>query len=180
MKVCVSAVDIRRQDSYTELARLVYILRRLRLVSEHRREQCSYIFTRIMCFQIRRAEGYHRICSRMALIECVSGKARHIVKQHLCFIRSHPAPGRPADKFIAFRLKRAGPLPLDVLQLLFGHCPADHVGLAQGVARQLLEDLHHLLLVNDASVCLFKHRAQKLRWVFHRLGRVFAGDVFGD
>ncbi|CAN4035212.1 S-layer-like y domain-containing protein, partial [Dysosmobacter welbionis] len=44
------------------------------------------------------------------------------------------------------------PLLLDLGGLFLGDGPAHHVRLPQRVSRQLLEDLDHLLLVDDAPV----------------------------
>ena len=71
------------------------------------------------------------------------------------------------------------PLPLDVLDLLFGHGPADHVGLAQGVARQAAEDLDDLLLVDDTAVGVGQDGLQGGVLVGDRVRVVLAGDEPG-
>ena len=66
------------------------------------------------------------------------------------------------------------------LCLLFAHGPAYHIGLAQGVARQLLEDLHHLLLVDDAAIGDGEDGLQRRVPVGDELGVMLAGDKPGD
>ena len=58
------------------------------------------------------------------------------------------------------------------LLLLLAHRPAQEVGLAQGVAGDLLRDRHHLLLVDDQAV----GRVQDLRERLLQLG-VDRGDL---
>ena len=77
-------------------------------------------------------------------------------------------------------MEKGLPLPLHVLGLLFGHGPAHHVRLAQGIARQLLEDLDDLLLVHDAAVGAGEDRLQLGVLIGHQGGIVLAGHKPGD
>ena len=72
------------------------------------------------------------------------------------------------------------PLPLHVLGLFFGHGPADHIRLAQGVTGQLLEDLDDLLLIHDAAVGSGEDRLQTGVLIGHQLGVVLTGHEPGD
>ena len=77
-------------------------------------------------------------------------------------------------------MEEGGPLPLDVLDLLFGHGPAHHIGLAQGVAAQLLEDLNDLLLVDDTAVGVGQDGLQSGVLVGDLFGVIFPGDEPGN
>ena len=67
-------------------------------------------------------------------------------------------------------MEKGLPLPLHILGLLLGHGPAHHVRLAQGIARQLLEDLDDLLLVHDAAVGAGEDRLQLGVLIGHQEG----------
>ena len=90
----------------------------------------------------------------MALVECVGSKTRHLVVDLVGHLLGD-AVGHAAGALMA-RLGAAVdevfPLGLHHVVFLLAHGPADVVGLAEREARQLPEDLHHLLLVDDAAV----------------------------
>ena len=64
--------------------------------------------------------------------------------------------------------------------LLFRHGPADDVGPAQGVPRQLPEDLHHLLLVEDAPGGGLQNGLEQGVPVLHLLRVLPALQIGGD
>ena len=64
----------------------------------------------------------------------------------------------------------------DVLGLLLAHGPAHHIRLPQRVARQLLKNLHDLLLIDNTSVRNGQNGLQRRVLVRHQLRVVFAGD----
>ena len=133
-----------------------------------------------MALEIRRLIGHHRIADSVCLVEGVVGEVVNFVEnglgRGLGDAAGHAAPDAPGGVAVEEGL----PLPLHVLSLFFGHGPADHVGLAQGVTGQLLEDLDDLLLIHDASVGTGQDRLQLGMLVGHQGGIVLAGHEPGD
>ena len=72
------------------------------------------------------------------------------------------------------------PLLSHVLGLLLAHGPAEHIRLAQGVPRQLLEDLDDLLLIDDTAVGDGQDRFQLGDDIADLAGVMLAGDELGD
>ena len=133
-----------------------------------------------MALEIRRLIGHHRITDGVGLVEGVVGEVVNFIEnglgRGLGDAAGHAAPDVPGGVAVEEGL----PLPLHVLGLFFGHGPADHVGLAQGVTGQLLEDLDDLLLIHDASVGTGQDRLQLGMLVGHQGGIVLAGHEPGD
>ena len=69
-------------------------------------------------------------------------------------------------------------LALDVLDLLLAHRAAQHVCLAERVARELLEDLDDLLLIHDAAIGDRQDRLKLWNEVCDLFRVVFAGNEF--
>ena len=88
--------------------------------------------------------------------------------------------GTAGDISLRVAVEEGLPLLFNVLDLLFGHGPAHHIGLAQRVAAQLLEDLNDLLLIDDAAVGIGQDRHQRRVLVGHLLRVVLAGDEPGN
>ncbi len=116
----------------------------------------------------------------MGFVEGVFGEVIHLVIDGLGRPLGHSV-GHAAWDVPGFVAVEEGlPLLLDLLDLLLAHGPAHHVGLTQGVARQVLEDADDLLLVDDAAVGARQDGHQGGVLVGH-LGRILgAGQEFGD
>ena len=61
--------------------------------------------------------------------------------------------------------------------LFLAHCAADKVTPAERIPRKVADNLHYLLLIDHAAVGCVQNRPQKLRFVFHRSGILFALNV---
>ena len=64
--------------------------------------------------------------------------------------------------------------------MFFRHGAADEVCLSQGVARELLENLHDLLLINDDAVGVFEDRFQKRSVIHNFFGMILIADISGN
>ena len=108
-----------------------------------------------MALQIGRLIGHHRVTRGVGLVEGVGGKALNLFKQLQGGLLVH-APAQaavhlPGAVLPLLAVEEHLPLPLQHIVLFLGHGPPDNVRPAQGVARQVPENLHHLLLVDDAA-----------------------------
>ena len=125
-------------------------------------------------FEIRRLIGHHRIADGVVgevvdlVVDGLSRRLRDAV--------GHTAPDVPGGVAVEECL----PLPLHILGLLLGHGPTHHVRLPQRIARQLLEDLDDLLLIDDAPIGTGQDGLEGRVLVHHQLGVVLAGDEPGD
>ena len=116
----------------------------------------------------------------MGLVEGVVGEVVDLVVDVLAGLLGH-APGDTAlNAPLAVAVDEGLALLLNLGLLLFGDGPAHHVGLAQGVAAQLLEDADDLLLVDDAAVGDFEDRLQHGVLVLDLVRVLLAGDEPGN
>ena len=90
----------------------------------------------------------------MRLVEGVVGEREQGVPEGLDGADAEPSFGHPGRE----RLE----LLVQLLLLLLAHRPAQQVGLAQGVARQLLRNLHDLFLIDDQAVGLTEDHGKGL------------------
>ena len=174
------AVDVRRQQGDAAVLALVDVPRHLVGVVQHGGQKRRHVLLGEVVLEIGRLVGHHRIGDGVGLVEGVVGKVVDLVVDGLRRFRRNPVCHTACNVPFLVTMDKGVPLPGDVLGLLFAHGPADHVGLAQGVARQLLEDLHHLLLVDDASIGDGKNGLQRRVLVGDELGVVLAGDEPGN
>ena len=116
----------------------------------------------------------------MGLVKGIVCKVGDLVIDALGHRLGDAVGGAAGDIALRVPVEEGGPLPLDVLQLLFGHGPADHVGLAQGIARQLLKDLNDLLLIDDAAIGVGQDGPQGGVLIGDLLRVLLAGDEPGD
>ena len=108
MKIKHTAVNVGRQNAYSRAVRLGDIFRDLVGISEHRGQERGEILARIMRLEVCCPEGKHRVSRRMALVEGVGSKARHILEELFCNLALDSALGSTADKVIPLRRKRRG------------------------------------------------------------------------
>ena len=125
-----------------------------------------------MLLEIRRAVAKHRIRSRVRLVEGVVGKAFHIRKQLGGNRRIHAALHGTGDKRLPLCQQHGG--------FLFRHGAPHNVRVPEGVARNLAEDLHDLLLIDHAAVGRAQNRLQQRRCVGHLFRVVAAFDKGGN
>ena len=116
----------------------------------------------------------------MGLIECVIGEGEDLIVDF--FGRGGvDAVGHAAlDVAGGIAVEKRLPLLGHVLGLLLAHGPAEHIRLAQGVPRQLLEDLDDLLLIDDTAVSDGQDRLQLRDDVADLAGIMLTGNELGD
>ncbi len=91
----------------------------------------------------------------MGFVEGIGGKVPNLLEQGLCHALGHPpvhaALHLPGAILPLLAVDEDLLLPLQHIVLLFGHGPADNIRPAQRVARQLPENAHDLLLIDNTS-----------------------------
>ena len=115
-----------------------------------------------MALEVSGLEGYISVTGRVALVESVGCKAGHLIVD---LVRDlfRDAVCHTARAFVTrlgAAVHKVLPLCLHDGVLLFAHGAADVVCLSKGEARQFPEDLHDLLLIDDAAVGHIKNVCQ--------------------
>ena len=149
---------------------------------EHAGQQGGHIFPGIKAFQISGLIGYRRIGSSMGFIERVRRERGHIVEdcdRHIfgnaaAFATLHHH--RPV--LIGQAVEEDLPLPFHHIVFFLGHGPADHIGPAEGIPRELTENLHDLLLIHDTAVGHVQNRLQGRVEIPHLFRMVTVMDIF--
>ena len=147
-------VDVGRQHLDAQPRALGRILDHLVGVVQHAGQQGGHELGRVVALEVGGLVGDVGVAGRVALVEGVGGKAGHLVVDlvgHLLRNAVGHAPGAFLARLGA-AVDKVLPLGLHDGVLFLAHGPADVVGLPEGKAGQLPEDLHHLLLVDDAPV----------------------------
>ena len=144
---------------------------------EHAREKRSHKLAWVMAFQPCRLISNISIGGGMRFIEGVRCKGGHLIKELVgnffihapldCSLTLHRAILMYQSIYEIFALL------LHDLMLLFGHGAAHNIRAAIGVARQLAEDLHHLLLIDHTAVGDIQNILQQRRFIAHPI-RVMA------
>ena len=153
-KAAVGDVHVRRQHLDAQTGALARILNDLIRIIQHAGEQCCHELAGIMALEISRLESHIGVAGRMALIESVGRKAGHLVVDLVCHLL-RDAVGNAARTFVTgfgTAVHKVLPLCFHDSVLLFAHGAADVICLPEGKACQLPEDLHDLLLIDDAAV----------------------------
>lgn len=176
----IGAVHIRRQQGDAAVLALGDVFGHLVGVVQHRGQQGSHILPGKVALEVRRLIRHHRIADSVGLVEGIVGEVVNLVEDILGRGLRNAAGNAAPDAPGGVAVEKGLPLPLHVLGLLFGHGPAHHVRLAQGIARQLLEDLDDLLLVHDAAVGAGEDRLQLGVLIGHQGGVVLAGHKPGE
>ena len=125
-----------------------------------------------MTFEICRAIRNEGICRRVRLIKGVICKALHIRKQFCCRLAVHTALHSPRNKALTLGKQN--------VRLLFGHGTAHDVGVTEGIARDLAEDAHDLLLIDGTAVGRAQDRLQLCNGIAHALWMMTAFNKFGN
>ena len=124
--------------------------------------------------------GHHGVAHGVGLVKGVVGEVVDLLvdglRRDLWDAVSHAAGNIP----LRIAMDEGVFLLLNLLGLLLGDGPAHHVGLAQGIAAQLLKDLDHLLLIDDTAVGDGQDRNQGGMLIPDQLGIMLAGDESGN
>ena len=108
-------------------------------------EERSHIFVREVCFEVSSPIGDQSVCGGVRLVERVVREGNQDSPQSVDTVfRETVVEHSRLERFELF---------VEDLLLLLTHGAAQHVSLSQGVAGNLLGNLHNLLLVDDQTKC---------------------------
>ena len=136
------------------------------------REQGGHIGHRIVGLEVGGLIGHRAVGGGMALVEAILGEQHHLLEQGFGDPGLHASLGGALDKQALVLLHLA--------LLLFAHGPPQQVGLAEGIAGQVLGDLHDLLLIHHDPVGLIEDRPQLFVGEFNCFAAMLAVDELGD
>ena len=153
-KAAVGDVHIRRQHLDAQTGALAGILDDLIRIVQHTGEQCCHELAGVMALEVSGLKSHISVAGGVALVEGVGRKAGHLVVDLVCHLL-RDAVGNAARAFVTglrAAVHKVLPLCFHDGVLLFAHGAADVICLPEGEACQLPEDLHDLLLIDDAAV----------------------------
>ena len=133
-----------------------------------------------MALEVGRLIGHHGVADRVGLVEGIVREIVNLLVNGLCRGLRDTVCHTAGDVPVQIAVEEGLPFLLNVLRLLFAHGPADHIRLSQRIARQVLENLDDLLLINDAAIGDGQNRLQGGMAVLNELWVLFAGDESGD
>ena len=173
-------VDVGGQEPDAHGPALCDILCDLALGVQNGGQQGGHVLPGVVALEPGGLVGHDGVAHGVGFVEGVVGEIGDLVINALGHIGRNPVGHAAGDVAVGVPVEEGRPLPLDVLELLLGHGPADHVCLTQGVPGQTAEDLNDLLLVDDAPVGVGQDGLQGGGLVGDRLGVVLGGDEPGD
>ena len=151
-----------------EVDRPLLDLAGLALEAQHRR----HVLRREVGLEVRRLVGHDRVAARVALVEAVARETQDEVEEPVGLLRVHAAVAGP--------LHERGARAVDHVLLLLRDRLDDRVCLAQRDPAEVVQHLHHLLLVDHDPVGLGGEAIDDLVHRRHRLAAVLASVVVGD
>ena len=163
-------VYIGQQQRDAALLTLGDIFRHLVGVIQHRGQQRRHVLLHIVALEPRRLIGHDGVADSVSLIEGVVGEIVDFVIDGLCRRLGDAVLDTAADTAALITVDKGVALFFNLLGLFLGDSAAHHIGLSEGEAAQLLEDLNDLLLIDDTAV---SHRQDRLK------GGMLVGNEFG-
>ena len=179
-EISLSLVDVGRQDGNPHLTAAVNIFCHLRWIFYHGCHEGRHKFHRIVVFQISRLIGHYRVGRCVGLIKSIFCKIDHLVVDLVGRLFVYAVVHAARHALLRVAVDKILPLPLHHIALFLGHGAAQKVAAPQRVAGQVPDDLHDLLLVDDAPVCGSQDGLQLRAVVGDELRVVFPLDVLGD
>ena len=173
----LALVDIRGKDGDLHRPAGKNIRGDLGRVVDDRGHQGRHKFHWIVILEPGCLVGDDSVTGSMGLVEGVLGKIHHGVVDPGGHLLVDPARGTAGDTFLRISVDEIAALLLHDGLLLFAHGTADQVTPAKGVAAQVADDLHDLLLVDDTAVSRFEDGLQFRAGVVDRAAVVFARYV---
>ena len=181
-KAAIGDIDVRRQHFDAKASALARVLNDLIGVVQHAGEQGGHELAAVMALEVGCLECDVGVAGRVALVERIGRKAGHLVVNFVGhFFRD--AVGYAARALVAgvgAAMDKMLPLGLHNGVLLLAHGAADVVCLPKGEACQLAEDLHDLLLIDDAPVGDVQNVGQLRRFVANFVRLVAVAQVGRD
>ena len=165
-------VHFRRQQYDLLTLKLLLIDRQLVRVAHIQGHRSGKKLNRMVRLQPSCLIGDQRIGRRMSFVEAVTGKLGDGFKNPRRRSLGNVARLGPGDEKLFLGIH----LGLD----LFAHGPAQQIGVAQSIARQLLGHLHHLLLIDRDAVGLAQTLFEAFVQVIDLLEAMFTRDVARD
>ena len=147
---------------------------------DDRCHQGRHKFHRIIVFEPGCLISNDSVTGGVRLIKGIFGKIHHSVIDAGSDILIDSAGDTSRDILLGVSVHEVAALLFHDLLLLFAHRAAHQVASAQGVAAQIADDLHNLLLINYTSVCGLQDGLKFRTGVTHLTQVIFALDVLRD
>ncbi len=167
-EILLRLVDRGRLDGDADAPGLAHELAQLVGVAHVERHRGGQELDRMIGLEIGGLICEQRIGGGVRLVEAVAGELgdqlENVFSASLVYAVGHRAVDEPRLLLVH--------LGFDLL----AHGAAQQIGLAQGVARERLGDLHHLFLINDDAVGLLQDRADERMQIVGLLLSVLAVD----
>ena len=120
----------------------------------------------------------------MGLVERILGERLHVGEDLLCRLFRDAVSNAPRNLHCAVCPNFSVDEIFFLLQhdrlLLLRHGPPNQIGPAVAVARQIPDDLHHLFLINQASVCYIQNVSQFRRDILNLFRIFLVFNITGD
>ena len=151
-KLVIGLVYVRREHRDAHITRRLNILGDLIRNIQNARQQRRQVFSRVVAFEVRRAERHDRVANRVRLVECVVCKIHDLVKQTCRNCFGHAALDGAVNAQLLVAVDEVDALLFQLLHLLFTHGAAHHICLAERISRKALEHLHDLFLIDHTAI----------------------------
>ena len=171
----MGAVHVRRQQTDAVAAAVGNIFSYLVRTVQNAGQQSGHILLGVVALEPGGLIGHHGVGHGVGLVEGVVGKVIDLVVDGLGHVLRDAVGGAALDVPGRIAVEERAPLLLDILDLLLAHGPSHHIRLTKRIARQLLEDLDDLLLVDDAAVGDVQNGLERRMLIGDQPGIVLAG-----
>ena len=116
----------------------------------------------------------------MRLVKCIFRKAHHAVKDFIRRRLVDPPGSASGHVFLRVSHDKVPAFLCHDIRLLLGHGTAHQIAAPVGIASQVADDLHHLLLVDDTAIGSLQDRLEKGRIIMHRGCLLLPPDIGRD
>ena len=174
------AVNIRRKSLDARSSQIVHIVLHFVGVGDtvvhHSHEKVSGIIAFEICGLISK----ERVRRRVRLVERVTCKLQYLVEKVVCDFLAYAVCNRPGNVFarlVAFEfaaVQEYVALLFENGEFLLGDSASHNIRAAETESRNLLRDLHNLLLIHYAPVGVFQNLFEKRVRILHLVGVTFA------
>ena len=155
-KPASALVDVGRQHPDVQAAALSDIFRHLPGVVQHTGQQGRQVLPGVVIFQIGGLVRNRGIGRRMGFVKGIGGKALHLGENLQGNVLGNPAAHAALHQHLSLFIHQAMEENLlflvHHLDFFLGHGAPHHIGPAQRITGQLAENLHNLLLIDNAPI----------------------------
>ena len=113
----------------------------------------------------------------MRLVERIAGKVNHRIEDMIRRLLVNSLRGAAGYILGRIAVHEITAFLLHDMLFLLAHRAADKIRAAQRIAAQIPDDLHNLLLIDDAAVSRLQNRLQERRIIGHFTAAFLAGNV---